>query len=328
MGNLLKNSSVASILALITGLLQASNILAEGKQPESSLPRGNQVSDTGIRHSLLVTGSKLTAIFNEDSEVVWSVKGGSRDGTVLANGNVLICQSKRVIEYAKGTTDVIWDYRLDRDANKELATACRLENGNTLVVENGDSPRLREVKESGEIAVEFPLQPETKNAHMQTRMARKLPNGNYLVPHLLAFSVKEYTPAGEVVSVIKTDLSELGGRKGENWPFTAIRKRDGSTVVNLTHGNKTVIFGADGGVLWRCDNEDVGGRYADPCGVQVLPNGNLVIGSYGQRDQTKPICFEVTPEKKVVWDFFHPLAKSHEIHVLTTNGEALNSYGK
>ena len=30
-------------------------------------------------------------------------------------------------------------------------------------------------------------------------MARKLPNGNYLVPHLLAFKVKEYTPEGKVV---------------------------------------------------------------------------------------------------------------------------------
>lgn len=293
----------------------------------SAPPAVRQVSEQGIRHSFLVTGSKMTAIFDEDSKVVWSVKGGSRDGTVLPNGNVLICKAKRVVEYEKGTQTIVWSYELD-SKNKETAAAWRLDDGNTLVVENGAFPRLIEVTPSGELAVDFPLQPETKNAHMQSRMARKLPNGNYLVPHLLAFAVKEYTPTGEVVSVIKTDLDELGGRKDKNWPFTAIRKADGSTIVNLTNGNKTVIFGSSGEVLWKCDNDDVDGRFADPCGGHLLPNGNLVIGSYGQKDRTKPIYFEVTPEKEVVWEFFHPKAKSHEVHILTTNGVSLNSYTK
>jgi len=294
----------------------------------SHLPKGRQVSDQGIRHSFLVTGSKMTAIFNEESEIIWWVKGGSRDGTVLPNGNILICEARRVVEYAKGSTDIVWSYQLDRKKNKEIAAAWRLDDGNTLIVENGKSPRLLEITPGGKSAIEVALQPETDNAHMQTRMARKLPNGNYLVPHLLAFSVKEYAPSGEVVKVIKTDLEELGGREGRNWPFTAIRQSDGSTLVNLTNGNKTVVFDKDGAVKWRCDNQDVEGRFADPCGAHMLPNGNVVIGSYGQKDRSKPIYFEVTPDKKVVWEFFHPLAKSHEIHVLTTNGVALNSYSK
>ncbi|GIT38773.1 MAG: hypothetical protein Ct9H300mP7_6940 [Verrucomicrobiota bacterium] len=44
---------------------------------------------------------------------------------------------------------------------------------------------------------------------MQTRMARKLPNGNYLVPHLLAFKVKEYKPDGTVVNEIKLTSPNL-----------------------------------------------------------------------------------------------------------------------
>ncbi|MGJ8654588.1 MAG: beta-propeller domain-containing protein [Opitutaceae bacterium] len=290
-------------------------------------PKVRQVSESGIRHSFLVTGSKMTALFDEESKVIWSAKGGSRDGTVLANGNILICEGKRVVEYQQGTNNIIWSYKLD-PKNKEVAAAFRLDDGNTLVVENGVAARLIEVTQAGELAVDFPLQPETDNAHMQSRMARKLPNGNYLVPHLLAFAVKEYTATGDVVNVIKTDLEELGGRKGKNWPFTAIRKDDGSTLVNLTNGNKTVLFGSDGEVLWKCDNSDVDGRFADPCGAHLLPNGNVVIGSYGQKDRSKPIYFEVTPDKKVVWEFYHPKAKSHEIHVLTTNGVKLNSYTK
>ena len=33
---------------------------------------------------------------------------------------------------------------------------------------------------------------------------------------LLAFAIKEYAPDGRIVSVIKTDLPEIGGRAAEN----------------------------------------------------------------------------------------------------------------
>ncbi|MDP6680064.1 MAG: hypothetical protein QGG72_14375, partial [Verrucomicrobiota bacterium] len=56
---------------------------------------------------------------------------------------------------------------------------------------------------------------------------------------------------GTVVRTIKTDLPALGGRKPENWPFTAIRLANGNTLVNLTHGNKTVGFDPSGNVTWR-----------------------------------------------------------------------------
>jgi hypothetical protein len=280
---------------------------------------GVQLSDSGIRHSFLVCG-RTTAIFNEESEVIWSTPGNARDGMVLENGNVLLSISGEAREYLKGSQDVIWSYKLD-PRNKELGTANRLPNGNTLIVERGILPRLLEVNQAGKIEIEVPLQPEGDNIHLQTRMARKLPDGNYLVPHLLAFKVKEYTPSGEVVNVIATDLPELGGREAENWPFTAIRLPNGNTVVNLTHGNKTVEFAPDGSVAWSCDNKDADGRFSDPCGGQRLPNGNTVVGSYGQKDTEKVKVFEVNRDKEVVWEFFHPTVKAHEVHILTTNGK-------
>lgn len=279
---------------------------------------GQQESAAGIRHSFLIAGS-ITAIVGEDGQVKWRTEGRARDAFVLKNGNVLVSVGNTAKEITREGR-VVWSYKLASE-NKELGTAVRLDNGNTLVVERGVNPRLLEVTESGEIAVEVPLEPETDNAHMQTRMARKLPNGNYLVPHLLAFKVNEYQPDGTIVRTIATDLEELGGRAAENWPFTAIRLANGRTLVNLTHGNKTVEFDAEGKVVWEVTNDDVDGRFADPCGGQRLANGNTVICSYGQRDANKPRLFEVTPDKKVVWEFFHPKANAHEVHVLTTNGK-------
>ena len=279
---------------------------------------GRQESATGIKHSFLIAGA-TTVLVGEDGEIKWRTKGRSRDAFVLDNGNVLVSIANSAKEITR-EGEVVWSYKLASE-NKELGTAVRLANGNTLVVERGIKPRLLEVAEDGKIAVEVPLQPETENAHMQTRMARKLPNGNYLVPHLLAFKVNEYQPDGKIVHTIKTDLEELGGRAAENWPFTAIRLTDGRTLVNLTHGNKTVEFDEEGNVVWKVTNEDVDGRFADPCGGQRLSNGNTVICSYAQKAAEMPKLFEVTADKKVVWEFFHPTVRAHEVHVLTTNGK-------
>jgi hypothetical protein len=279
---------------------------------------GKQVSESGIRHSFLICGNP-TALVNEKNEIVWQTKGYGRDGFVLKSGNVLVSIGNEAKEITR-EGEVVWSYKLSK-GNKELGSSVRLDNGNTLIVERGVKPQLLEVRKDGSVAVTVPLKPDTTNGHMQTRMARKLPNGNYIVPHLLAFAVKEYKPDGTVVRTIRTDLEELGGRKARNWPFTAIQLKGGNLLVNLTNGNKTVEFDPSGNVAWRVDNSHVDGRFADPCGGQRLANGNTLICSYGQRKGDMPKLFEVTRDKKVVWEYFNPAVKAHEVHVISTNGK-------
>ena len=233
-----------------------------------------------IRHSFFVAGPNFTGIIDEEGHEAWNAgRAAARDGWVLPNGNVLVAWSDEVKEFTRAK-EVVFRYAKSAE-NKEIGTVERLADGNTLVTELGSRPRLLELDSASKIVLEFPLQPETDNAHLQTRMARKLANGNYLVPHLLAFKVKEYTPRGEVVREWKTDLPELGGRAAENWPFTAIRLASGNTLVSLTHGNKVVELNTQGEVAWSVSNDDVEGKpFDDACGCQRLPNGNTVIASY------------------------------------------------
>ena len=180
--------------------------------PLVSLHAAGQPSPT-IRHSYLVLGGK-TAIIDESGQAAWEYRGGSRDGFILPEGNALIAFEDRVEEVTRDK-QVVFSYQ--RSAlNQELGTTQRLYNGDTLVTELGQHPQLLELNAAGKVVLTVPLQPETDNAHMQTRMARQLKNGNFLVPHLLAFAVKEYTPEGNVVNVLRTDLEELGGRQAEN----------------------------------------------------------------------------------------------------------------
>jgi hypothetical protein len=272
---------------------------------------------SGIRHSYFVMGGK-TAIIGEDGKVQWEHKGGSRDGFVLPDGNVLLAYGNYVEEVTRDK-QVVFTYRISPD-NGEISTAQRLYNGNTLVTELGKKPRLLEVDRQGKIALEVTLQPETDNTHMQTRMARQLRNGNYLVPHLLAFAVKEYAPDGRILKVIRTDLEPLGGRPAENWPFTAIRLDNGNTLASLTHGNKVVEFGGNGEIVWKVTNEQVGGLFKDPCGSQRLANGNTVVGSHAANQGISMV--EVTSDHRMVWTSDHPLAAGvHHFQILTTNGK-------
>jgi len=287
----------------------------------SSVRGAESSTDPALRHSCLVLGGK-TAIIGEDGKAQWEYRGGSRDGFVLPNGNVLIALADRVEEVVPAgekLNQTVFTYQRSQE-NGEISTAQRLYSSNTLVTELSKRPRLLEVNPQGKIVLDVPLQPETDNVHMQTRMARQLKNGNYLVPHLLAFAVKEYSPEGKVVSVFKTDLDELGGRKAENWPFTAIRLDNGHTLVSLTHGNKVVEMNPRGEVVWKVVNEDVGGQFTDPCGSQRLANGNTVVGSHGASKGVSMI--EITPERKIVWTSDHPLAAGvHHFQILTTNGK-------
>jgi hypothetical protein len=301
----------------ITVLLSAHVLLSFIPYPLATIPHTEKQKN--ITHSFFIAGPQFTGIIGEKGEEIWnSEKAGARDGYVLPNGNILICWSDEVKEFNK-SKEVIFTYKRKTE-DMELSAVARLDNGNTMIVESGKTPQIVETDNTGNIVAAIPLQPESDNTHMQTRMARKLKSGNYLVPHLFAFAVKEYDVKGNVVNIFKTDLDELGGRQSENWPFTAIRLENGNTLTTLTHGDKIVEFDKAGNIVWKVTNEDIAEKpFQDPCGAQRLPNGNTVIASYGAKPGTIKL-FEISRDKKIVWTYSG--YNVHHFQVLTTNGKS------
>ena len=188
-----------------------------------------------------------------------------RMATSCPAGNILLAVKKckpfpagAVVEVTrKGDETVIF-----KGQQHEIHTASPLKNGRILIAEGGRKPRLMEVDREGKIHIEFPLQCQTKNLHMGTRMARKLDDGTYLAPHLLDFAVKQYDKTGKVLKTFDTTVEGDPNRKIHTWPFTAIRLADGSTHVNLTHSNRAVRFDADGKIIWQVTNKDLPGPVA------------------------------------------------------------------
>lgn len=278
---------------------------------------GKQESEQGIRHSIVISGPR-TLEFNESDEIVWDYESRSRDISKLDNGNYLIALRDEVVEVTP-MKKVVWSYR--QDVNAELMSAQRLEDGKTLVTELGVQPRLVEVDSMGTAVKVIPIQPETDRVHMQSRMGRKLPSGNYLVPHRIMPFAKEYNGDGGIVRVFRVDTPELGGSEAKNGTFAAARLADGSTVITCASGNRVVIFDRDGRVSWQLTSEEVDGQLRDVCGLQVLKSGNLLVSCYGNQSEDGLKMMEITRDKEVVWTYQNPDVKYvHTLQVITTNG--------
>jgi hypothetical protein len=268
-----------------------------------------------VKHAFLATGNE-TFIVDENVKVVWSYPASSRDGWVLGNGNVLLALTKSK-SYPSGAV-----VEVDRDGKtlfefkgtqSEVNTVQPLGDGKVLFTEAGDKPRILEVNREGKIAAEVPLEAQTKDHHLQTRMTRKLPNGNYLVPQLLDRVVREYDPKGKIIWEVKTP----------HMPFTAIRLPDGNTLIGCTLGNLVIEVDKDGKEVWRISNDDLAAKpINDACGVQRLENGNTVITSHhATAGQVK--LTEVTRDKKIVWSYADTRKSGiHHFQILDADGKA------
>jgi hypothetical protein len=269
-----------------------------------------------IQHGFIAFGSE-TFISDSKGNITWRYPKATRDGWLLPSGNILLALSKSK-DYPGGAAveinkdgKVLFEYK---GTQSEVNTVMALENGNILVTEAGAKPRLLEVTRDGKVAVDLALQAQTKDHHLQTRMARKLKNGNYLVPQLLDKVVREYNAEGKVVWEVKTP----------HWPFTAIRLENGNTLINCTLGHLVIEVDPQGKTVWTVSNDDLPKKpINDACGGQRLPNGNTVITSHhAKANQVK--LMEITPDKKIVWTYTNNSnAGIHHFQILDTNGESL-----
>ena len=272
-----------------------------------------------VKRSFLMLGG-ATQIVDADGKVVWKYPAETRDGCVLPNGNVLLTLHKSdaypggaVVEVTRDLK-VVFEYK---GTQAEVNTAQRLPDGRTMLTEAGDHPRLLEVDANGRIQVEIPLQCSAKNPHIQSRMARKLPDGHYLVPQDRL--VRELDATGKVVWEYKAPASKL-----DNRTFCALRNAAGHTLISLTIGNQLVEVDEAGKVVWELNQ----GELADApltrtTALAWLPNGNIVFSNYDAR-APRPKLVEITRDKKVVWTYVDGTKFGvHEFQLLDAEGKPL-----
>lgn len=298
---------------------------------EAAPPAGKTTDQPETTTHRFIAFGQQTYVVDGTGKKTWTYPQATRDGYVMQDGNMVLTLSKSkdhaggavVLVAPDGQESLIW-----KGTQAEVNSAQPTSSGTFVITESGLKPRLLEVDRSGKIVIEFPLKCQLENHHMQTRMARKLNDGTYLIPHLLDFGVFNYDASGQVLSRLDTQVPGDTQREIHSWPFTAIRHGEGHTLVCCTNGNRVVDFDAKGKIAWQLTNDDLPGPWLqDPCGGQVLPNGNIVIASYagGRKDVTAPKLFEVNRNKQVVWTYADgEKVGIHHFQILDTNGVPLS----
>jgi outer membrane protein assembly factor BamB len=271
------------------------------------------------KRAFLMLGG-TTQILDADGKVVWKYPAETRDGCVLPDGNLLLALAKSkaypggaVVEVTRDLK-VVFEYK---GTQAEVNTAQRLPDGRTMLTESGPNPRLLEVDAAGRILAELPLHCTAKDPHFQSRMARKLPDGHYLVPQDKL--VREYDAQGKVVWEYQAPESKL-----DNRTFCAVRNAAGHTLISLTVGNHVVEVDAAGKVVWELKDGDLAGVAVNrTTALAWLPNGNVVFSNYAAR-APQPKLVEITRDKKVVWTYVDGTKFGvHEFQLLDAEGKPL-----
>jgi hypothetical protein len=270
----------------------------------------------GKDYRVLGADKKRVAIVNAKGEIEWEVANPDareiHDIQMLDNGNVLFQTSYTTVVEVNKAKEVVWKHESKpKEGNTgrvEIHSYQRLKDGNTLIAESGNT-RLIEVDKQDKIVKEIPLTVVKSNAHRDTRMVRKLDNGNYLVCQEGEGKVREYDATGKIVWEYTIELGDRPRSNGHGPEghgvevFGAVRLKNGNTLIAGGNNNRILEVNKAGKIVWSIDHKELPGiTFAWMTTLQVLPNGNIIIGNTHAGPEN-PQLIEVTRDKKVVWQF-------------------------
>jgi hypothetical protein len=268
--------------------------------------------DKPVAHRVLMQGLGKVLIVGQKGDVEWEAPCPftSHDIQMLPNGNFLIHPGPATVAEITPQKQTVWQYTAKAEAPYsgavEVHAFQRLKNGLTMVAETGNK-RIIEVDHDGKIVHQTPLTVDHPNPHRDTRMVRKLDNGDYLVCHEGDGAVREYAPDGKVVWEYRLDLNgrpETPNHDGHGTNvFGAVRLKNGNTLIAGGNNNRVLEVTKGGKIVWSIDQEELPGiKLFWVTTLQVLPNGHIIIGNT-HAGPSNPQYIEVTRDKKVVWTF-------------------------
>jgi outer membrane protein assembly factor BamB len=297
------NIPIRNLLALFA--LCAACSLSQLQAEQTGPPRRVLGADDSTR--------KL-AIIAPDGSVEWETKVGAiHDAWMLPNGNILYQQGWTKIIEVTPEKQTVWEYdsaRMNGNEGKrvEVHAFQRLADGSTMIAESGPA-RIIEVDKAGRILREVKLKVNKPNAHSDTRLVRKIANGNYLVAHEADGFVREYDATGKVVWEYEVPLFGKP-RKGGHGPeafgnslYSAIRLDNGNTLIGGGNGHCVLEVTPQKEIVWKLEQNDLPGiTLAWVTRVERLANGHTRFGNCHAGPEN-PQFIEVTKDKKVVWTF-------------------------
>lgn len=269
------------------------------------------------QHKLLVQGNGKLAIVDVAGKVEWEMPwGGIHDVHLGADGHIFVQQGPaKVVEIDPATKKVVWTYDSTKQNGNEgkpveVHAFQALGEGRMMIAESGPG-RIIEVDRDGKLLHQVKLKVNRPHPHTDTRLARKLSTGNYLVCHEGDGAVREYD--GKSGSMVWEYEVPLFGRepKGGHGPeaygnkcFAAVRLASGNTLIATGNGHGVIEVTPAKEVVWQIQQRDLPDIVlAWVTTLEVLPDGHYVIGNC-HAGPNQPLVVKLDPKtKKVVWRF-------------------------
>ena len=264
---------------------------------------------------VILQGNGKLAIVEKDGSISWEMPwGGIHDIHVLANGHIMVQQNNRkVVEIDPQTREIVWSYDSTKQNGNEgkpveVHAFQPLADGKVMIAESGVG-RIIEVDREGQIHKEVQLVVDHPHPHRDTRLVRKLASGCYLVCHEGDGAVREYDKnTGKVCWEYRVPLFGKKRRPGHgpeafgNQVFSALRLANGNTLIATGNGHSVLEVNRAKEIVWQLHQQDLPNiTLAWVTTLEVLPNGNYVIGNC-HAGPDNPLLIELDPKtKKVVW---------------------------
>ena len=292
-------SVVVVALSLTVMPLPPSARAAARPAPAASTPAPKKIT-----HRFLATDNRnhQVVIVGAGGKIQWRYPktGVCNDAWLLANGNVLLAARndavRQVVPDLKSGVGgkTVWTYAVPRGC--EVHTCQPLPDGKVLVGQCGKPAKLLEIDRAGKV-VKTVVLPSGRGVHGQMRHARKTARGTYLVTMNSQRQVREIDGEGKTVRTVKVPGN----------PFAVVALGGGRLLISCGNGHTLVEVDAKGKIVWQIGEKELAGhplRFV--AGVHRLANGNTVVCNWdGYKNMGKqPQIFEVTRDKKVVWQVF------------------------
>jgi hypothetical protein len=250
-----------------------------------------------VSHRFLKSGhtSQSVAIVAANGSIEWEypTTDETSDSWLLPNGNVVFSFVKGVREVTPAKTTV-WEYLAP--SGSETQSCQPLPNDQFLIGEaHGDGTSfLYEMGRDKKISKTITIKTTATNPHDEFRQVRKTSTGTYLVTQQRSGGkAQEYDGTGKLLRTFPC------GR------YVAIRLPDGNTLIACGDDHRIIEVDPADKIVWEVKENDVANnKLLFVAGLHRLANGNTVVANWSGHAGTpsQPQVFEITREKKVVWE--------------------------
>lgn len=237
--------------------------------------------------------------YNTEGEVTWTYQQVKCiDVWALADGTVLTSYLPSPRTQGKGGVRLIGpdkETRFDFSADDEIMGVQPLENGNFLMAECHRG-LVTEMNLKGERIRSFKVVTKP-SGHKTMRRIRLTPRGTVLVNECYTHKLREYQLDGTLVN--ETDLTMNCGSQPQP---------NGNALISCwaPYAAQIVELDPAGKIVWQIKPAELPKEMGVVNFSEAirLPNGNILTGAscnHSKAAGPKAMLFELTPDKKVVW---------------------------